>query len=130
MNGRVLIGVLLAIVLIVGAVCLGAYAYNVGVTAGLAQSGALQAPATGTAPYARPFYGPFFFRPFGWGFGILGLLFPLFFLFLIFGLLRAFIWGPRWRMHHHRYWAADERGVPPAVEEWHKRMHESQSAQK
>ena len=128
MNGRFIIGVLLAIVLIVGAVGIGVYAYNVGVTQGMVTSGKVTPPTA--APYAYPFVGPFFFRPFGWGFGFLGCLFPLLFFFLIFGLLRAILWGPRWGWHHHRHWERDERGIPPMVEEWHRKMHEQQTSQK
>lgn len=128
MNGRVAFSFLLAIVLIVGAVGLGVYTYNVGVAQGLAQGGNTVAPTTGAVPY--PFYGPFFFHPFGWGFGFLGCLFPLLFFFLIFSLIRMVIWGPRWRWHHHRHWEGDERGVPPMVEEWHRKMHEPKPTDK
>jgi hypothetical protein len=128
MNGRFVLGILLAIVLIVGAVGIGVYAYNVGIAQGMADTGKLTAPATGVAPY--PYYAPFFFRPFGWGFGFLGCLFPLLFFFLIFGLIRAMIWGPRWGWRHHRHWDGDERGIPPMVEEWHHKMHEPKTTDK
>jgi len=128
MYGRIVLAVLLAIVLIVGAAGLGVYAYNVGLAQGMADTGRPAAPATGVAPY--PYYGAFFFHPFGWGFGFLGCLFPLLFFFLIFGLLRAVIWGPRWGWHHHRHWERGEHGVPPMVEEWHRKMHEPQAPQK
>jgi hypothetical protein len=120
MNGRFFLGLLLAIVLIVGAVGIGAYAYSVGVAQGMADTGRATAPTAGVAPY----YGGFFFHPFGWGFGFLGCLFPLLFFFLIFGLVRGLVWGPRWGWHHHRHWDHDERGIPPMVEEWHRKMHE------
>lgn len=126
MNGRFVLGVLLAIVLIVGAVGVGVYAYNAGVAQGMVDSGKVTAPV----PYAYPFYGPFFFHPFGWGFGFLGCLFPLLFFFLFFGLLRGIFWGGRWGWRHHRHWDRDEHGVPPMVEEWHRKMHEPQAEQK
>lgn len=128
MNGRFILGVLLAIVLIIGAVGISIYAYNVGVVQGMAENGKVIAPPAGVAPY--PYYGPFFFQPFGWGFGFLGCLFPLLFFLLFFSLIRGIIWGPRWRWHHHRHWEHDEHGVPPMVEEWHRKMHEQPSAQK
>ena len=123
MNGRIILGVLLVIVLVAGAVGLGVSAYNMGLAQGMAVSGADKAPAAGVAPYPYPFFGgPFWFRPFGWGFGFLGLLFPLFFFFLIFALLRGIFWGG------HRGWRRgpwmDQQTVPPAVEEWHRKMHE------
>ncbi len=126
MNGRFVFGLLLAIVLIVGAVGIGVYAYNAGVAQGMAGGGNLVAPATGTAPYPY-FGGPFFYRPFGWGFGFLGCLFPLLFFFLIFGLLRGIFWGGHWGWRHHRHWDRDEHDVPPMVAEWHRKMHETEA---
>lgn len=119
MNGRFFLGILIAVVLIAGLVGIGVYAYNVGVTQGLAQSGKLVAPVTGVAPY--PFYGGPFYHPFGVGFGFLGCLFPLLFFFLIFSLFRG-LW---WRGHmgwggRHGPW---ENGVPSRFEEWHRRSH-------
>jgi hypothetical protein len=71
---------------------------------------------------------------FGGGFGFLGCLIPLFFLFLVFGLLRfAFRpWG--WSGRHWGGWRGGPggpgghgpwggQGVPPHFEEWHKRAH-------
>lgn len=129
MNGRFVLGVLLAIFLIVGAVGVGVYAYNVGVTQGMVDSGKVTPPVA-PAPYAYPFAGPFFFHPFGWGFGFLSCLFPLLFFFVIFSLIRLVIWGPRWGWRHHRHWDHDEGNVPPMVEEWHRKMHEPQPQQK
>jgi hypothetical protein len=128
MNGRFVLGVLLAVVLIVGAVGMGVYAYNVGVTQGMVASGKVIAPTTDVAPV--PYYRPSFYRPFGFGFGFLGCLFPLFFLFLLFGVLRAFMWRGRWGWRHHRHWESGEHGIPPMVEEWHRKMHEQQAAEK
>lgn len=123
MNGRIILGILLVIVLVAGAVGLGVSAYNMGVAQGMAVSGTDKPPAAGVAPYPYPFFGgPFWFRPFGWGFGFFGFLFPLFFFFLIFALLRGIFWGG------HRGWRRgpwmDQQTVPPAVEEWHRKMHE------
>ena len=67
------------------ALIVGVFAYQLGLSQGLATT----IPA-GAAPVA--YYG---YPHWGFGFGFLGLLFPLFFLFLIFGLLRAAMWGGR-----------------------------------
>ena len=123
MNGRLVVGVVLVLVLILGMIGIGAYVYNAGVAQGLAESGKLAAP--GTAPY--PYYGPVFFH---WplGFGFLELLFLLFFFFLIFGLLRALFWRRGWgRGGPGGHWGKD---VPPMFEEWHRRAHEPQSTEK
>ena len=127
MNGRFVLGVLLALVLIGGAVGIGAMAYNAGISQGMLSTGKVVAPADGAAPYPYPFYGPFFFRPFGWGFGFLSCLFPLLFFFIIFSFLRMIFWGGRWGWRHHRHWDQGEHGIPPMVEEWHRKMHEPQA---
>lgn len=127
MNGRPVIAVLLVLVFLVAALGVGVYAYNMGVSQGLVESGKLVVPATGVAPY--PYYGgPFFMRPFGFGFGFLGCLFPLLFFFLIFSLVRGFFW--RGHMGWHGMNGRWENGVPRRFEEWHEKAHESQSAQK
>lgn len=82
-----------------------ALAYQAGVSTGAAL------PAASGAPAAYPYYWhPFF------GFGFFGLLFPLLFLFLVFGLVRA-VAGGGWghRGGHRRM-----------LEEWHRDMHERQ----
>ena len=100
----------------------------VGYQIGIGQNIAAQVPAAG-APV--PYYGyPY---GFGFGFGFLGFLFPLFFLFLIFGLLRAAMWGGRgWgRNGHHGYGSGPGRwsGGPwgdearSRIEELHKELH-------
>lgn len=122
MTGRIVLGVLLFIVLIVAIGGVGTYAYNVGLAQGVAQADKLPAPATGPVPYYPYYGGPFFFHPFGFGFGFLGLLFPLFFFFLIFALVRGIFWGGRWG---HRRWMA-EGNVPAPFEEWHRKAHEKQ----
>ncbi len=87
---------------------------------GIDQNVAAQLPAA-AAPLA--YYG----YPYHFGFGFLGFLFPLFFLFLIFGLLRAAIWGGRgWGGHKYGYgpmrgsWGGDARA---RMEELHKELH-------
>ena len=124
MSGRLIWRTMLVIVLIAALVGVGTYVYNSGVAQGLAASGKITAPDGSAAPYA--YYGPYY-RPWGFGFGILGLIFPLLFIFLIFGLLRGIFFGS-WRRHGPRGdWP---QHVPPTVEEWHRKMHESQSDEK
>ena len=116
---------LLVLAVIAGAAGIGVYAYNVGVAQGLAESGKLAAPPTGFVPYLH-YGGPFFFGPLGFGFA--GCLFPLLFAFLVLVLLRGLFWRGRWAWGgHHGHW---ERGIPPMFEEWHRRAHEPQSADK
>ncbi|MBF8281595.1 MAG: hypothetical protein HW378_510 [Anaerolineales bacterium] len=128
MNGRTILIGLLVLALLAGAAGVGVYAYNAGVAQGLVQSGKVTVVEGG--PYAN-YGGPFFFpRPFGFGFGFLGCLFPLLFFFLIFGLLRGLLWrGPwGWRRGwggggHHGHGPWGEGSVPPMFEEWHRRAH-------
>ncbi len=122
MNGRIVFGVLLALLLMAGALGVGAYAYNLGVTQGMAESGKLVVPATGVVPYPY-FYGPFGAYPFGWGLGLLSCLIPLFIFAVFFGVMRLVFWRTHWGGMHHRKW---EGGVPPMAEEWHRKMHEQQ----
>jgi hypothetical protein len=124
MNGRIILGVLLTLVVVAAAVGIGAYAYNVGVVQGMAANGTLRAdaPPAGVVPAPRAAYGGhFFYHPFGMGFGFLSCIFPLLFFFLICALLRGLFWRGRWGMHHHGHW---EKGYPPMFEEWHRKMHE------
>ena len=134
MNGRTFAALLLVIVLGVGAAFLGVTAYNAGVTAGLAQN---IAQASGDIVVA-PGYpgGPYVGWGYGWGnggFGFLGFLGALLFIFLIFGLIRAAFgmgrgwgrggWGPGGPGgpgHRHGNGAWDER-----VREVHDELHRS-----
>lgn len=122
MNGRFVFGLLLTLLIVAGVIGVGAYAYNLGIAQGIADSGKLVAPATGVAPYPY-FYRPFGFHPFGWGFGFLSCLIPLFIFFVFFSVMRMVFWRARWGGMHHRKW---EGGVPPMAEEWHRKMHEQQ----
>jgi hypothetical protein len=114
MNGRrgwwlVAAGLLLAVAVGVGA-------YNMGISEGLAQSGAFaEAARHGTYPYPYP-YG--WYRPwFGFGF-----FFPLFFLAFWFLIARAFLGG---RRGYGRWGGGGPGQPPPYFEEWHRRAHES-----
>ncbi|MBU6423148.1 MAG: hypothetical protein KGJ98_06415 [Chloroflexota bacterium] len=99
------IGVLALLVL--GGVA--ALAYQAGVSA------AVPVPAPSGPPAAYPYY----WHPFvGFGFPFFGFLFPLIFVFLVFGLVRA-VAGGGWGHHggHRRM-----------LEEWHREMHERQGS--
>src|SRR5258708_5381840 len=136
MNRRVVLGIFVVLLLVVVGVAAGGYAYNIGVAQGLANSGKLVAPQ-GDGVVAPYYYGaPFFYHPFGFGFGFLGCLFPLLGFFLIFSLLRLVFWGGGWG--GHRGWGRRGLGwpegdgqnfgpggpcVPPMFSQWHKRAH-------
>ena len=96
------------IVTLVIAAIVGVGAYQIGVAQGIATTGTAVAPAV--------YYHPFFYG----GFGFLGFLFPLLFIFLIFGLLRGAFWGG-WGRGYGRggYWG--DRAS--RLEEWHMREH-------
>ncbi|MFN8458521.1 MAG: hypothetical protein U0401_28355 [Anaerolineae bacterium] len=128
MNRRIVFGILLAMLLLAGVASVGVYAYNAGVAQGLVESGKLTDLPPGAEGRLYPYYGgPFWFhRPFGFGF--FGCLGPLFFILLIFALLRGLMWGGPWGRGHgwrHGPW---EKGVPPMFEEWHRQAH-SQSTE-
>jgi hypothetical protein len=115
--------VLAALVLIAAILGIGVYAYNLGMSQGLAQKVQLPAGQAGQLPYG-PYGHPFF----GFGYGLFGCLIPFFLLCLVFGSLRALLWhGPMgWRSMHRRHWdCRDEngKGVPPFFSEWHRRAH-------
>lgn len=97
MNGRTIARVLLAIVVIGGAVTLGVSAYNAGVTAGLAQTGQVVVTNGGTIVPGGAYIGYGYGWGWGWGhgFGFFGFLGGLLFLFLLIGLIRAAFGGPR-----------------------------------
>jgi hypothetical protein len=96
MNGRAIVSFLFGLLIVGILVGVGAGIYQAGVAQGVVDAGRL--PAGAVVPVAGYGYG------YGWGFhgfGFLGLLFPILFLFLIFGLLRAAFgrgrhWGPGW----------------------------------
>lgn len=83
----------------------------VGYQVGIAQNIAAQLPAGTPMAYGYPFWHV--------GFGFFGFLFPLLFLFLIFGLLRAAFGG--WGGHHYgRGMWGDHR---TRLEELHRELH-------
>lgn len=142
MNRRIVLGIVVVLVLIVGAVAAGGLGFRLGVMQGLAANPSLAAPqGNGTV---APFYGaPYFYgygRPWGWGFpfGFLGCLFPLLGILLVFFLIRGLFWRGGWGGRHGwggRGWdqsgygpgghdfGPGGQGVPPMFAEWHKRAH-------
>ena len=128
---RIFAGIVFVLVVVGGAVALGWSAYNMGLAQGVAQSGVPVAPQSG-APAPAPFYygpyPPYLFRPHGFGF--LGSLTPLFFLFLAFVLFRIVFWGG---MGRHQHWGWGAKGpFPPdgmpshwreMAERWHLEQH-------
>ncbi len=86
----------------------GAFAYQIGLSQGLATT----IPA-GAAPVV--YYG---YPHWGYGFGFLGLLFPLLFIFLIFGAMRAAFGGGH-RGYGPRGWGNGRE----RIEELHRELH-------
>jgi hypothetical protein len=122
--GSILFGILV-VVLLAG---IGVGIYNAGLQQGIVQSANLPAGAV-------PYYA------YGWhgDGGIFGLLFPILFLFLIFGLARAAFghrrgWGSGGWGHGYGYGPGKWGGGPwmggqdrdQWVAEWHRRLHESE----
>ena len=89
---------------------------TVGVGFAAYQAGLSHAVVTTTAPAA----GTVVVAPYYWHWHPFGFVFPLFFLFLIFGVARRAMWGGGWRRGCYQ----GAGGVPPRFEEWHNQMHE------
>ncbi len=117
MNGRTFARILLAIVLIGGAIGIGVSSYNAGVSAGLVQSGQVVVRSDGV-PIAP--VGPYVGYGWGWGighgFGFFGFLGGLLVLFLIFGLIRAAVGGPRHGWGGPGHWGGP--GGPGGSGDW------------
>ncbi len=136
---RIVPAILLVAVLAVGGGLLVNAAYDAGVHT--AVTTAVDNGARVAAPVVVPPYGygyGYGWHPFGWGFSIFGVLFGLFFLFLIFGLIRAIFWGGRrgwgpggWgEPGHHANGGRYDRNpwierFGPSFEEWHRQAHGS-----
>lgn len=123
MNRRFGVGIVFVLVVILAVAGAGALGFNLGLAQGMAGAPVV-APAPGAAPYV---YGApwLFYRPFGFGFGFLNCLFPLFGFLIFFSLIRLVFWRGGWRGMHGRDWS---QGVPPAFEDWHRRAHGSSAA--
>jgi hypothetical protein len=128
--GRAFVGFFLTLVAVGVLVGIGAEIYQAGVAQGIVDAGRF--PAGSPVPVAG--YGGYH------GFNVLGLFFPLLFLFLLFGLIRAaFSRGRGWG-HHGRWgsgWDRDEStdsGAPGSwreerdrrMAEMHRRLHEAE----
>jgi len=123
MNRRIVLGILITLLVIVGAVMVGYYAYQAGIARGLADSGKLVESAPPDGRIYHDWGGPFaFHHRFGFGFGFLGCLFPLLFFFL---LSRLLFWPRHWGWRRHGPWGHGpwEHGAPPMFDEWHRRAH-------
>jgi hypothetical protein len=111
-----------AIILVIGIAAVGYFAY----TAGVAQ-GQTAAPVVSEAGQTALWHAGRGMHPFA-GFAffpVLLCLAPFFLCLFIFMPLRM-IFGPhRMHMHMHGRWHGEEGEVPPPVEEWHRRMHET-----
>ena len=112
MNRR--LGITLALILV--AVLIGAGAYQAGVAHGVAQQIAA-GPAAARDGVRGMGYG--YYCP-GFGFPLLGILFPLLLILLIFAAAKAAFSGPR-------YWGGPppwvREGARGAFEEWHRDAH-------
>ena len=115
-RGLGLLGLLVTVVIVA---VVGVIAYQAGWSDGFAQ----HAPATGAAaPAGYPYYyGPHFFG-FGW---IFGLLFFLFFLWVIFRLAGFAFWGMR-GMHGWGYGGGWHQYREERMREWHRQAHGEQ----
>jgi len=121
MNGKGFLVFVLAIVLALGVAAVGIGAYQAGLAAGVAQGG-----GTVVAPYPAG-YG---WQPVGFGFGLFGFLGMLLFFILLFGIVRAIVFGGRgrgwggpghWdREPGHGRWSSREQ----AFDDWHRRQHD------
>jgi hypothetical protein len=135
MNGRGIFGFLLTLLAVGLLVGIGVGIYQMGVAQGIVDAGRFPAGAPVPAAGYGHRDGP----------GIFGLLFGLFFLFLIFGLLRAAFsrgqgwghgyrpgsgWGPGWGK------GFGPEGGPESwreqrdrrVEDWHRKLHETEGS--
>ena len=107
-------GWLIALLAVATLVGVGAFSYHAGVAHGIVESGRAIAGPGGAAP------GVMWHRPWGFGFGFFP-FFPLFFFILLWiFVLRGLFWhGGGWG---RGYWYGNG-GVPPGLEEWHRRAH-------
>ena len=143
---RIVPAILLVAVLAIGGGLIANAAYQAGVNTAVTT-----AVSTGgtVAPLVVPAYGygyGYGWHPFGFGFGfgIFGLLFTLFFVFILFGLIRAILfggrrrWGPGGWAGHGGWGGPGSQGghdrnpwierFGPTFEEWHRRAHSSESS--
>lgn len=128
-RGFGLLGLLVTVILLV---VVGAVAYNIGWSDGVATHLPANAPGGTVGPY---YYGPHFWGP---GFGLFGIFWFLLILFGIFWLFRLAFWGFAGRRMWGGGWYG--RGYGPGApggpghfgsfeeraQEWHRRQHGEQ----
>jgi hypothetical protein len=127
MNGRTIASFFFSLIVVGVLIAIGVGIYQAGVTQGVIDAGRF--PAGAAVPVAG--YDGYH----GGGFGFLGLLFPLLFLFLIFGLVRAaFSRGRGWgHGYGHGYGWDKGQGGPMSwredrertIADMHRRLHEA-----
>ena len=130
MNRGVRWGAIAAMVAMMALV--GVVAYNAGVSQGLVESARVVAPAVPGAPGAPGAVAPYVYyypRHWGWGFGA-GPFLVLFWVFLMFALIRRAFWGPRWYRRGYGCYGGYYDRVPPEFDEWHRRAHGQQEPTK
>jgi hypothetical protein len=137
---RIIPAILLVALLAIGGGLLVNAAYDAGVNSAVTTAvanGQTVSPVV-VPPYGYGYGYGYGWHPFGWGFSIFG----LFFLFIIFGLIRAIFWGGRrgwgggpggWGgPGHHGTGGRYDRNpwidrFGPSFEEWHRQAHGSSS---
>ena len=93
---RIVPAILLITLLVIGGGIIANTAYQAGLSTAVTTAAANGATVVAPVPAYGYGYGyGYGWHPFGFGFGIFGFVFGLFFLFLIFGLIRAIFWGGR-----------------------------------
>ncbi|MGD2026282.1 MAG: hypothetical protein PVI99_00580 [Anaerolineales bacterium] len=110
---RLISGLLLLVILIGGGYMLFRAGFSQGAVS--AAEGELTVPEFSRSLRYHPYPGRFFF-PGGFFIGLL-------FLFLIFGLFRRAVFGPRWGWGAYRMYGAHGMKWKEKAEEWHTEMH-------
>jgi hypothetical protein len=132
--GRVFAAILLVVVLVIGGGVIASTAYQAGVNT--AVTTATGSAGAVVAPVVVPAYG-YGWHAFGWGFGIFGFFAALFFVFIVFALIRAIFWrgGPGRRGGWGPGWSGSDRGpngyghsgwesrAHDTFDDWHRRAH-------
>jgi hypothetical protein len=127
---RTFAAIALIVAILIGGGIVATTAYQAGVSTAVTQAAA--DGATVVNPVVVPAYG-YGWHPFGFGFGFFGFLFTLFFLFIVFGLIRALIWGGRGRGGHWGGpgWDPEARRAHfesrfhGTFEDWHRQAHDA-----
>jgi hypothetical protein len=135
---RILAAIVLVALLAIGGGLIASTAYQAGLSTAVTTA---TGSGAAVAPVVVPAYGygyGYGLHPFGFGFGIFGFLGTLFFLFIVFALIRAIFWrggharrgwgrdgwggpgGPGGSDHGRSHW---ETGANETFEDWHRRAH-------